>query len=116
MVLTWSAPRPAPSNSAPSLPAPSPPFLDTIEGETALFRALIYHRPVGIDRYWAMIGVELALREGSGSEWERAPMGELWRKLGEMYNLGMLGEMHEAVRTVLSVHVLESRADKGRDA
>lgn len=50
-----------------------------------------------------MIGVELALREGAMGDWERLPVGDLWRKLGEMYNLGMLGEMHEAVSSMIEL-------------
>ncbi|KAK4047106.1 hypothetical protein OIO90_006308 [Microbotryomycetes sp. JL221] len=37
------------------------PYLATAAGELALFRALIQHRPVGVDKHWEMVKVALSL-------------------------------------------------------
>ena len=92
--------QPAPSPSAP--PPIYPPdssqaslseastsqavFLDTLEGETALLQALLVHRPFGVDKHWAMIGIQLILAERNHAAWVRIPSDEVWRKLDELYD------------------------------
>ncbi|KAI5476054.1 hypothetical protein MNV49_000483 [Pseudohyphozyma bogoriensis] len=57
-------------------------FLDTIEGEIALCRSLIYHRPYGLDKHWAMIAIVTALRDSGGPDVEA---DDVWKKLETMY-------------------------------
>lgn len=61
-------------------------YLDTVEGETALLRALLVHRPFGLDKHWAMLGIHSILSERDVTEWKRIPEGDVWRKVHEFYD------------------------------
>ncbi|KAM0755067.1 hypothetical protein T439DRAFT_322124 [Meredithblackwellia eburnea MCA 4105] len=80
----------APRSTQPSAVTPRSGWLDSTEGELAFFRALIEHRPVGIHKHWAMLDVEGALKKVSPSESERIPPGDLWRKYGECFDVGVI--------------------------
>lgn len=64
--------------------------LDSPEGEIALLTAILTARPVGLNKHFAMVTilkiVEHKLGEG------RVDSAEVWRKLGELYDLSMLDE------------------------
>lgn len=64
----------------------SPPFLDTVLGEIAFFRALIYHRPVGKDRLSTMLKIHQEIKEAHPSEYVEDSEADLWRKYGELYD------------------------------
>lgn len=85
-----SAPAFAPPLSAARTRSPSPEpdaerYLSTPTGELAFFRALIQHRPVGLDKHWEMIGVALHLRDHVGED-AKIEQGELWDKYRELYD------------------------------
>lgn len=66
---------------------PTEPFLDTVDGEIAFFRAVMRARPVGIHRHFHV----LAMRNGIYRETGRwVPVEDLWAKLRECYDLDML--------------------------
>ena len=67
------------------------------EFDIALFRAIIKHRPLGINKHFAMVGIQAMLKEELGKEIETTT---IWDTLGELYNLE---EMHQLVQLLLSV-------------
>jgi hypothetical protein len=69
---------------------PTLAVLDTPEGETALLRAIINARPVGMSKHWAMISVLLFLEQVLGEG--RVTGEEVWSKLRTMYDLDLLDE------------------------
>jgi len=70
----------------------------SVEFEIALFRAIIKHRPLGLNKHFAMIGVQEMLREEMGREYSSQ---QIWQTLAEMYNLD---EMDSLVCLSLTLH------------
>lgn len=64
--------------------------LDTPEGETALLRAIINARPVGMAKHWAMVSILLYLEQILGEG--RVTGEEVWNKLRTLYDLDLLDE------------------------
>ena len=64
-------------------------LLDTVEGELALLAALIQHRPVGLGRHWAMMGILKSLRSRLRCI---VTSDAVWRKLSTLYDLRQLEE------------------------
>lgn len=62
------------------------PFLDTVSGEIAFFRCLIYHRPVGKDRLSTMLKIHSEIKESHPLEYLDESEADLWRKYGELYD------------------------------
>ena len=65
----------------------SPLFLDTMEGETALLRAVISDRLIGPAKNFAMMSVLLNLKDSAGQEYDKMPPGDVWRKVGTFWDL-----------------------------
>lgn len=62
-------------------------FLDTLEGESAFFRALCDARPVGVWREFHMMTVQLKIQNQTG---QSVTGEELWEKFNQCYNVELL--------------------------
>ncbi|KAJ1303121.1 hypothetical protein OPQ81_011322 [Rhizoctonia solani] len=67
-------------------------FLDTLEGEIALFRSIERARPVGMHKHFHMLTLRRSIRNESGF-WVNVE--DIWAKLDTLYNLDALDEMDE---------------------
>ena len=65
-------------------------FLDTIEGETALLRAVISNRLIGPAKNFAMVSVMLNLKDSAGQEYDKMPPNDVWRKVGTFWDLDVI--------------------------
>ncbi|KAH7323316.1 chromatin modification-related protein EAF7-domain-containing protein [Rhizoctonia solani] len=75
-------------------PEPQAPdgFLDTLEGEIALFRSIERARPVGMHKHFHMITLRRSIRNESGF-WVNVP--DIWAKLATLYHLEALDDIDE---------------------
>lgn len=62
-------------------------FLDSVEGEIALFRSIMRARPVGIHRYFHILTIRNAILRDTGQD---VTIGEIWDKLKSCYDLDIL--------------------------
>lgn len=62
-------------------------FLDTIEGEIAVFRSVMRARPVGIHRHFHILTIRNAILRDTG---RLVSLDDLWDKLRTCYNLEIL--------------------------
>ncbi|CEL56931.1 hypothetical protein RSOLAG1IB_08209 [Rhizoctonia solani AG-1 IB] len=67
-------------------------FLDTLEGEIALFRSIERARPVGMHKHFHMLTLRRSIRNESGF-WVN--VAALWAKLATLYHLEALDDMDE---------------------
>lgn len=68
----------------------SPPhYLDTVEGEISLFKAIAQARPVGANKHFHMIAMVQAIKQESG---RLISPDDIWEKLRSLYNLELLDE------------------------
>lgn len=66
------------------------PFLDTVNGEIAFFRAITHARPVGINRHFHLLAVQQHIKNDAG---QLVPIEQLWAKLESLYSLDALENM-----------------------
>ena len=66
---------------------PETPWLDSVEGEIAFFRALMRARPVGIHRHFHVLTMRNTILRDTGQYVE---LDDLWRKLRSCYDLDNL--------------------------
>ena len=66
---------------------PEYPWLDTVEGEIAFFRALTRARPVGIHKHFHVLTMRNAILRDTGKLVE---VDDLWKKLRTCYDLDNL--------------------------
>lgn len=78
-------------------PDPSPRFLDSVEGEIALFRAIAQARPVGMHKHFHIITLMQSIKQETGRS---LTADMIWEKLADLYNLEQLDgiEAEENVR------------------
>ncbi|GAB1525581.1 hypothetical protein RhiTH_008744 [Rhizoctonia solani] len=67
-------------------------FLDTLEGEIALFRSIERARPVGMHKHFHMLTLRRSIRNESGF-WVN--VADIWAKLATLYHLDALDDMDE---------------------
>ncbi|KAG8728988.1 hypothetical protein FRC10_004366 [Ceratobasidium sp. 414] len=67
-------------------------FLDTLEGEIALFRSIERARPVGMHKHFHMLTLRRSIRSESGV-W--VDVAAVWAKLATMYHLDALDDMDD---------------------
>lgn len=79
-------------------------FLDTVEGEIALFRSIMRARPVGIHRHFHVLTIRNAILRDTGQD---VTIGEIWDKLKSCYDLDNL----ENIVRVSGLVVLLPRVD-----
>lgn len=77
----------------------SVPFLDTVNGEIAFFRAITHARPVGINRHFHLLTVQQHIKTGTG---QHISVEQLWGKLDSLYNLEILESMVCSCNRVVS--------------
>ncbi|QRV92128.1 CT20 domain-containing protein [Ceratobasidium sp. AG-Ba] len=65
-------------------------FLDTLEGEIALFRSIERARPVGMHKHFHMLTLRRSIRNESGV-W--VDVDAIWAKLATLYHLDALDEL-----------------------
>lgn len=61
--------------------------LDTVEGETCFFRAIMRSRPVGMHRHFHVLSIKHAIEQGTG---QSISVDDIWAKLRSCYNLDAL--------------------------
>lgn len=66
------------------------PFIETISGEIALFRAVTRARPIGLHRHFHMMSMLLHILRETGQMVDGA---EVWQKLRGMYDLDTLNDL-----------------------
>ena len=66
---------------------PESPWLDSVEGEIAFFRALTRARPVGIHKHFHVLTMRNAILRDTGKLVE---VDDLWKKLRACYDLDNL--------------------------
>lgn len=71
------------------VPAP-PHFLDSVEGEIALFRALAQARPIGKHKFFHVLTILQSIRQETG---RNVTTSALWEKLESLYNLEYLDDL-----------------------
>ncbi|KAH9947557.1 chromatin modification-related protein EAF7-domain-containing protein [Amylocystis lapponica] len=62
-------------------------YLDTVEGEIALFRSVTLARPVGIHRHFHVLSIRNAIFRDTG---HHIPIPDIWDKLRSCYDLDIL--------------------------
>jgi MRG-binding protein len=62
-------------------------FLDGVEGEIALFKALTRARPIGTHRHFHILAIQILISKETG---KLLPATALWEKLERCYNLEAL--------------------------
>ncbi|KAG8695068.1 hypothetical protein FRC11_001758 [Ceratobasidium sp. 423] len=67
-------------------------FLNTLEGEIALFRSIERARPVGMHKHFHMLTLRRSIRNESGF-WVN--VADIWAKLATLYHLDALDDMDE---------------------
>ncbi|KAL0069779.1 hypothetical protein AAF712_003048 [Marasmius tenuissimus] len=65
----------------------SEPFLDSVQGEIAFFRAVMHSRPIGIHRNFHLISMRSAIHKDTG-EWVDIP--DIVKKLRNLYDVDAL--------------------------
>lgn len=84
--LTFAEPLPpppdTPADSSRLPPAPLD-FLSTPQGELSFFRSIIYHRLVGPEKHFNLLGVVRDIRNYAGKQVE---FDQVWEKFREVYN------------------------------
>lgn len=83
---------------------PTEPWLDSVEGEIAFFRSVMRARPVGIHRHFHVLAIRNAIHHDTG---QLVPMEDIWRKLGECYDLDMLESLVRFPPVELNEHPQE---------
>ena len=69
-------------------------FLDTVEGEIALFRSIMRARPIGIHRHFHVLTIRNAILRDTGQD---VSISEIWDKLKSCYDLDILESIVRAV-------------------
>ncbi|KAG8900708.1 hypothetical protein FRB99_005801 [Tulasnella sp. 403] len=77
-------------SSSPAVEVQYIPFLDTVEGEIALFKGVAHARPVGIHKHFHMLGILLSIKQETG---RIVGPEEVWEKLATLYNLEALEDL-----------------------
>lgn len=67
-------------------------FLDTLQGEIALFRSIERARPVGMHKHFHMLTLRRSIRNESGF-WVN--VADVWAKLATLYHLDALDDMDD---------------------
>jgi MRG-binding protein len=67
-------------------------FLDTLQGEIALFRSIERARPVGMHKHFHMLTLRRSIRNESGF-WVN--VADIWAKLATLYHLDALDDMDD---------------------
>jgi MRG-binding protein len=67
-------------------------FLDTLEGEIALFRSIERARPVGMHKHFHMLTLRRSIQNVSGV-W--VDVASIWAKLATLYHLDVLDDMDD---------------------
>ncbi len=62
-------------------------FLESVQGESAFFRALCDIRPVGLHREFHMLAIANRIKEVTGTY---VPVADLWTKFETVYNPAVL--------------------------
>ncbi|GAA5966895.1 hypothetical protein JCM3765_001290, partial [Sporobolomyces pararoseus] len=83
--LTFTDPLPAPTplETSSKLPPAPPDFLSTPQGELSFFRSIVYHRLVGPEKHFNLLGVVRDIRNHAGKHVE---FDQVWEKYREVYN------------------------------
>jgi hypothetical protein len=77
-------------NGISSDPETSKSFLDSVDGENVLFRAMTRARPIGIHRHFHMMCILRQIQKETGHLLD----GDvIWEKLREMYDLDTLNDL-----------------------
>ncbi|KAG9017590.1 hypothetical protein FRB90_000632 [Tulasnella sp. 427] len=80
------------SSPEPSGSSTPPHFLDTVEGEIALFRGITQARPVGLHRHFHVLAILQSIKQETG---QHVTAEDLWTKLKTFYNLEALEELED---------------------
>ncbi|KAG8914895.1 hypothetical protein FRC01_003874 [Tulasnella sp. 417] len=80
------------SSSEPSGTSTPPHFLDTVEGEIALFRGITQARPVGLHRHFHVLAILQSIKQETG---QHVTADDVWTKLRTLYDLGALEELED---------------------
>lgn len=78
------------SSPEPSGTSTPPHFLDTVEGEIALFRGITQARPVGLHRHFHVLAILQSIKQETG---QHVTAEDVWTKLRTLYNLEALEEL-----------------------
>ncbi|CAE6487685.1 unnamed protein product [Rhizoctonia solani] len=78
-------------------------FLDTLEGEIALFRSIERARPVGMHKHFHMLTLRRSIRNDSGF-WVN--VADIWAKLATLYDLDALDDIDEQRFHPVTGHLL----------
>ncbi|CAE6401426.1 unnamed protein product [Rhizoctonia solani] len=78
-------------------------FLDTLEGEIALFRSIERARPVGMHKHFHMLTLRRSIRNDSGF-WVN--VADIWAKLATLYDLDALDDIDEQRFHPITGHLL----------
>ncbi|KAH8925592.1 hypothetical protein BT69DRAFT_1101489 [Atractiella rhizophila] len=71
--------------------------LKTVEGEIALFRGVIKHRPIGMSKHWCMLGLASELSQTFPAS---PPTTEqIWSSLVALYDFRTLDETEDSYVT-----------------
>lgn len=82
-------------------------FLDTVEGEIALFRSIMRARPVGIHRHFHALTIRNAILRDTGQD---VTIAEIWEKLKSCYDLDVLESIvRVSVYPVVSVFIIHRK-------
>lgn len=81
--------------------AAPPHFLNSVEGEIALFRALAQARPVGKHKHFHVLTILQSIRQETG---RNVTDQALWEKLQSLYDLDYLDDL--VCRKLEKLHVL----------
>ncbi|KAG8910395.1 hypothetical protein FRC01_006353, partial [Tulasnella sp. 417] len=80
------------SSSEPSGTSTPPHFLDTVEGEIALFRGITQARPVGLHRHFHVLAILQSIKQETG---QHVTAEDVWTKLRTLYSLDALEELED---------------------
>lgn len=78
------------SSPEPSGSSTPPHFLDTVEGEIALFRGITQARPVGLHRHFHVLAILQSIKQETG---QHVTAEDVWTKLRTLYSLEALEEL-----------------------
>ncbi|KAG8705908.1 hypothetical protein FRC09_002696 [Ceratobasidium sp. 395] len=78
-------------------------FLDTLEGEIALFRSIERARPVGMHKHFHMLTLRRSIRNESGV-W--VDVAAIWAKLATLYHLDALDDMDDQYFDIQSQRII----------
>lgn len=87
LAFTEALPAPSDLESAQKLPPAPADFFSTPQGELSFFRSIVYHRLVGPEKHFNVLGVVRDIETHSGKHVE---VEEVWKKYGQVYNQEVL--------------------------